>query len=244
MWRKDLIRGGDTLKNKRDFALIMIGIIFGVVTIYLFGNFNEEILLIDWLGFFFIMIAEISFFGGVLIINRIAIGSSGCMLRSASYIVLGSYMVTAILISVVFSLFSGSSKLLVSLQIIILATTSVILIIILFFSKSIMERNKTTLYSVSNMQEMLNKVIMLQKEKNNFMYVSQLHKVYEGLRFCDNSSSVALDKILEDQINELVTIFSIKSEDQKSKITTLIDKILLLIEQRTLEVKTIKEGEI
>jgi len=232
------------LLNRRNTTIIS-GAIIIIITILTFILTIKDWARINWLGLFFVLLAEITLIGGLLLIDIIAKSSFGLMLRGAAYGVLGGYSVFSIIISVIFmSLLQSHIRFYVLIQLFAIAFTVILLLILIGTSKSIYANNQKVLQSLSKIQNISNQVKLLHKNIANKVYSSPLEKLYEAILYCDSSTTVSTDDDVIDKIKELELALASENEDKDSKVIEIVDCILLLMNKRAAEIKEVKAGAI
>jgi hypothetical protein len=233
------------MKVRNVNAITIIGFIFIILTVLLFSILPEKRTFIDWIGICFILLAEIEFIVGFIFIQGAAGRFESTMLYSGAYSIITLYSVTSIVVSILFMLiFQNGIRILVSIQIALMAIIAILLILIFIGSSHLAVKNNSSMQAVSRMQELLNKVMVLQSTTSNSPYSSQLNTLYEAIRYCDNSATVSVDSSVADKITELELVLSSEQEDMGTTVKNLVDNILVLMKQRAADVAVQKAGGI
>ena len=144
-YNQEVIDLNDT-KNRTTIMIIFAIVV--IATVFLFFIITSKIEAVDWIGVMFILIAEVSFFCGLISIEN---HSSALMLRSGIYSVISIYSLTAIIVSVIFMLwFRESIITFISLQVAIIAITLILVVMFISFSMSAAKKNKEVLNQPSS----------------------------------------------------------------------------------------------
>lgn len=229
----------------RNLVTAIIGGFMVACTLLIFFVTVNDKTKMDWLGLAFILFAEFIFIGGVVLVDKLARSTFGIMFRSIAYTTLGSYFITSSAIAIIFlTILRDHMRLLIVLQFIVLAITLIIFLVGLSSSNYMQGRNQSVLHSVSKIQTLTNQVTILKSNVDNKKYATQLEKIYEALRYCDNSSIVTTDDIVSEKLIELEKALIGDYDEKDSKVNDLAESILLLVKKRSLEVNELKAGEI
>jgi hypothetical protein len=230
---------------RRKDVTIINGIIVLALTVVLFILAHTKYGMIDWLSLFFIVTAEVVFFGGLLIVDHLAASTFNAMFRSITYIILAAYSFFNVIFSFLFMLILRHQiRMFISVQAIIAASAAVIYFIAYATSISMGTQNQQVLAASVKLKDLSNKIMILFKNENNAEYRKELEKLYEAVMYTDVSSTVATDDIISNKINDLEIALVNHKEEDKVRIIELINNILNLIDKRSAEVKLLKEGGI
>lgn len=223
--------------GRRNIITAVIGAFVIALTFVLYFLIVRNPEIMDWIGLIFILIAEISLFGGLIATDIKARQSTGVMLRSGAYSVLIVYTAVAVILSILFLSVPGlrdDIRLFIAVQIVIIAVTAIILLLIIAGSRAVANSNKAAEQSVSSMYGLMNKVMAMKDDSKNFQYSDSLGKIYEATQ----------DDALSDKIIKLESILSSDIDDKTEKVTQIINDILLLVKQKTADLKARKSGVI
>ncbi|MCI2106723.1 MAG: hypothetical protein LKK00_08405 [Intestinimonas sp.] len=233
--------------GRRNIITAVIGAFVIALTFVLYFLIVRNPEIMDWIGLIFILIAEISLFGGLIATDIKARQSTGVMLRSGAYSVLIVYTAVAVILSILFLSVPGlrdDIRLFIAVQIVIIAVTAIILLLIIAGSRAVANSNKAAEQSVSSMYGLMNKVMAMKDDSKNLQYSDSLGKIYEAIKYSDLSSATAQDDALSDKIIKLESILSSDIDDKTEKVTQIINDILLLVKQKTADLKARKSGVI
>ncbi|MDF2941306.1 MAG: hypothetical protein K0S01_164 [Herbinix sp.] len=233
------------MKTRNINAIEIIGFILILLTILLFGILPGQRTSLDWISICFVLAAEIEFILGFLFVQREAGHLEGTMLYSGAISIIALYSAISILVSILFMLvFREETRYLVAIQIILMSITAILLVLIYISSAHLAEKNNSSMQAVSGMQELLNKVTVLQSATSNSPYSSQLNALYEAIRYSDYSTIVPTDESVAGKITELELVLGSALEDKDGSIRNLVDSILVLMKQRAAEAASQKVGGI
>ncbi len=233
------------MKTRNRNIICFICLILILVTIALFFMLTENRVLIDWLGFGFMIAAELILMIGLLFMQRERGDQELTVLFPGMYSAIGLYAVLSIIVSFLYMIFfRGGAKYLISIQIVLFAAYLIIIALIYNVSHHVGKANATTVYSVNKMQGLLNRVAILQNINRNGMLGQKLNKLYDAIRFCDVSATVATDEDIAAKLTELQILIESNTEEPIDAAVGLIDDIMVLIKQRALEMRIVKSGGI
>ena len=174
-------------------------------------------------------------------IDEYAKNTSGVMLRAGTYSLLFIYFIATIVVSIMYmSGVGGSVKWLVMIDIIILALTVAIMVPIFASSKTINEKNRSVLQSAAMLKQLGDSVMLLKNAKNS-KYTAQLEKIYDAIRYCDNSVYVPSDDLIAVKINDLEEVLGADAGEDE-RVNAMTDEILLLAKKRASEARGIQSG--
>lgn len=233
------------MKTRNGNAIVIINFIVIVVTIALFFVLTEKRVLIDWLGISFILAVELILMISLMFLESASGHQIAIMFQSGMYSTIGVYTVFSIAASLLFMfLFRDGAKYLIAIQIILLAIILIIIVLIYISSGHVGESTTATLSSINKMQELMNKVVILQNTYENKVVGTKLNMVYEAIRYCDVSTTVATDDIIATKLEELKLLLDSATKEKSETVEKLVVNILALIKQRNNEVSMMKAGGI
>lgn len=228
--------------TRREKAFTISGILVLLVTILLFFIITQDRTTITWLGFLFLIVAEVIFFGGMLLIENIASRSSQIVIRSGVGATITIYTILSIVVSLVYmNLLRDSIVSLCVIQILLFSVAAILCVIFYTSGKGVKAKEDKVDESSAKIDAMINRMKLL---KSNKEYNGDLEKVCENLRFSDTSTFVEVDKEIEDKIGELESAFLKDDENKDTEIKLLIKEISSLINKRKVQVKELKKGNI
>ncbi len=231
------------MKNRIVKATEIIGLVLIVVTIAQFFLLTNKKELIDWICIGLILLAELIMITAVLYIEKKLVVRNAIMFRTGMYIVIGGFTGASILTSILFQvLFRDALRYLFAIQLILIAIFAIIMVVVYHSSLYIGNMNSSTKQSISKMNALLNKVELIQSVHGNGKLKLALNQLSDAVRFCDVSTTVAIDETIGDRLVELHSMIEVNSEAQLEATKKLIQDIMLLVKQRSQEVKLLKVG--
>lgn len=226
--------------NRRNLTAIVVGILTVAVTLLIFFMNITERTEIDWTALFFIIIAELNFFGGIILIDMLANNSYGTMLRAGGFSTLAIYGIVALAVSFVFIYLEiDRQKTLTTIQLTILAIEIAILLMIASSAKSIYEKTSIISKDIADLQGLLDKVDMMMRGKNNTAFIGQLQIIYDTIKYSDMSVVVDSDNLLAKGIDDLQILLHTKDKPE-DEIKILIERVTFLAQQRTRNIQAAK----
>lgn len=227
------------MTSRRTVPTAIIGLIVIAVTLLIFFTAVTERHAIQWVSLLFIIFAELITTGGFILIDEYAKNTSGVMLRAGTYSLLFIYFIATTAVSIMYmSGVGGSVKWLVMIEFIILALTVAIMVPIFASSKTINEKNRSVLQSAAMLKQLGDSVMLLKNAKNS-KYTAQLEKIYDAIRYCDNSVYVPSDDLIAVKINELEEVLGADAGEDE-RVNAMTDEILLLAKKRASEARGIQ----
>lgn len=231
--------------NKRSKALLMIGTMIVLLSIFLFFMLTEDRITITWMGFAFILFVEIVLFGGLVLIEFLSHSVSQIMIRIIGGIALLGYASLSIIISIIYmSVESEAVRTYLVIQV-ILAVVLVIILVVAFISALSVKSNDSRVVSATTLiSSYVDKLNLLKSDKKYAPYSVALAKVAEGLRYSDTSTTVQSDGKIEANIDKLELTLRNQIDDKEKEVDIIIEELIVLINQRKIEVKNTKSGGI
>lgn len=244
MWGKTKL-GGKGMKNQYRNMIGVVSLILMIATIALFFVLTEQRGRIDWLGISFIIVAELILMCGLLFLQRKRENQKLVLLYPGMYSAIGCYAFLSIFISILYMvLFREGAKYLVSIQIVLFAVYLITIVLLYNISLHVAKKNEAVLDSVKKMQELLNQVVIIQNINKNSALVQKLNRLYDGIRYCDVSATVATDDVLVKKLVELQKLIESDVKESMEAAGDLIDDIMVLLKKRNLEMNMSKAGGI
>lgn len=252
MWGKI---GGKQIMQKqkstdRIVKITIIGLITLLATIASFFIFSpKEYRIGSVLGYFFIILEEILFFGSLIVIEKIAENTEQLMMRAGAGVVWGIEKVVSITISALWMyLRFFSTKSFISIQIVLILIASLLSTLIYFSSVSVLKSNTQTIEAVNNIQNMKMELELVKKKYCQLhapleKYTAELQHLIEELEYSDTSVIVQEDAVLMKKISTL----KIELETEcvvEERMKELLAEIKISIETRKLQAKTQNMGRI
>lgn len=227
------------LKNiNKSTAGLIIGVIIIVTTlvIFFFGDTTKPKLLIDVLGLIFILVSEISLFICIYLLNTSKETHDKAFIKSGIITSLFFYWLITTVFYILFrNFYIVNIGGFITINIIILALSTVISIFIYTAYNKARESNMKVSNAVSTMKNLENKVKLLCDNISYIKYKDQLNKLYEDIKYCNNSVLVDSDKRLKEKLLELENKLNKKENKNENLIYVTIEDIRLIIKKRNLE---------
>lgn len=221
----------------------LISIILILVSIALFFMLTEKRVLIDWLGFAFIIAAELIFMVSLLFLQSERGSRELTVLYPGVSSAGGVYTILVIIVSVIYMVFfREGAKYLLLVQIVLFAVYLIAIALIFNVSHHVGKANTAALNSVNKMQELLNRIVTLQNANRDGALGQKLNKLYDAIRFCDVSATVTTDEVIAAKLAELQILVEDKREESVEAAGALVDDIMVLVKQRATEMSILKSG--
>ena len=233
--------------NNRAKIFSIISPIVLIATIILFFIIGKGITLITFMGFLSILIDEIIFFGGMILIEIFAEKTSQITLRAGCGTTITLYSVISIIVSMIYMIFSIKAvRSFLAIHLILLVACIVLSIIFFSASRKIEASEQKVIDSVRLNSAITEKVDFLVADSKNKKYMDLLKKVSDELRFSDISTVVSVDSEIEETISRLelnLELAILNENDEKDiEINKLIENLLTLINKRKIQVQSKKTG--
>ena len=231
--------------SRKNLTIGIIGTVVILITLIMFFTLKEQFVTIEWLALMFILMAEIIFFGGLILTENIAKDYEGLFLRSGVYSALTIFSIASLVISLIFMFaFTDSTKTLNVLQHLLWAIATIIVTLIITLGSSILQRNSKTEEAINNMALLQEKATDLGNNPLNSAFSYDIHRIAEAIRFSDISSTSPSDGTLFEKLKELEDLLMGSSQDKEKEIKDSCNNILWLLQKRNREVVNNKGGKI
>lgn len=231
--------------NRRIKAFRIIGEIIVTVTILLYFMSTKHRTLTSYTSFSILLLAEIIFFGGWILIERNANEYSQIMLRAGCGVVLSIYSMIASVVSIIF--ICGNKVvlmgLLINIQVLLLVAAIVLMIVFRTIAKGVKQSDDKVIQAVSRANGVMHRLTLLSQEKQNKAYEKKLHSLSEDMRYTDVSTSVACDDEIDTVLSKLEVLLDGKEETKDTQVLQKIEELSNLIHRRELQVRSTKVGQ-
>lgn len=231
--------------NRREKTISLCGLLVILLTVLLFFTLAKFRFIITWLGFIFILLAEVILFSALILIEFYSKKTSEIIWRTGAGFASAAYAVISIAISLFYMITLRSTiGLFLALQFTLLII--MIIAIIIFYTTSVSAKNNDAkvLNSLILINSIIDKLDLIRKDKNNLEYSKLLNKVYEDLRYSDISTSVLSDYELDSKLSLLENALLTDDENKNDEVNGIIEDMLTLISKRKIEVRSMKAGGI
>ena len=201
------------------------------------------------LGYFFIILTEVLFFLGLIIIEKIVETTEQLMIRGGVGSVLCLGAVLSIIISLIwiYSRFS-SARSFVSIQIVLMLIAMLLSVLIYFSSVSVWKSNTKLMQEVNTVQDMKCELESIKKKYCEYeapfvKYADELQCAIEELKYSDTSKVVQEDTVLMDKIIMLKLELEIEPAVEE-RIKEILAEINRSIKIRKLQLEKQNRGKI
>lgn len=229
--------------NRRSKAISLSGFLILLLTVLLFFTLTKYRFIITWLGFIFILLAELILFSTLMLIEFCSKQTSEIIWRTGAGFASIAYSMISIAISLFYMItLRRTIGVFLALQFTLLII--MIIAIAIFYTASISAKNNDAkvLNYLNRINSILDRIDFIRKDKKNLEYSKLLNKVYEELRYSDISTSVLSDYELDSKISLLETALLTDDENKNDVVNSIIEDILLIINKRKIEVRSMKTG--
>lgn len=232
--------------NTKDKAFLISGTIILMLTIIV-----SVVSINHWNGlsiaaFMVIIWAEVVFFGGMVLLDRIRKKDEKLMLTVSYSLILSSYSVLAIIISIVFIILLKSAlSLFLIIQVILIAIMGISLTVFITASKLVGDSNDKILTSVNQVNKLIKRLEQLAVSEIGDKYASSFKQISNDLRYMDISIITEEDELIDEQLSIIeLEVANYKEEASDQKILNSIVHLNSLISKRSISVTTLKKGRI
>lgn len=232
--------------NRRSRVFTIFGIIIVILTLMLALLNIDNWSGVKALALLFALWAEIAFFGGFVLIEKLAERASKIVFGVGCRVIITFYSIIILVVSFIFMFSSNKGAIIfLTIQFVLLAFASILCFVLIAAGKSIKEKSDEVLSSGAQVENCVNALNALKINPSNETYATILGKLAEDLRFTDVSSIVPVDYKIEKLISEL-EMELIKDTKKKSneKIDSLCGSLNYLIGRRKMDVNAAKRGGI
>lgn len=221
----------------KSTAGLIIGVVVIVATIvvFVFGDMAKPKGSIDILGLIFILVSEVLLFTSIHVLNISKETRHSVFIKSGLISTLVLYwIVTTLFYILVKGFYISNMGGFLTVNIIFLAITSITCILIFAVYNKVRESNINTLNNVSAIKNIENKAKLLCDNVKYRRYKNELNKMYEDIKYCDNTIMLDADTELADRLFELEKKLISAEEIEENTIYEAIDEITLTVKKRNL----------
>ncbi len=229
--------------NKRGKTILISGIIMFAITIFVFFMMTKDRVATTWISLLFLLFAEITLFGGLIIIEYLAEKTSQIVIRAGCGFILVAYSIISIIVSMYYIIsVKESVKLLMTIQVVLLGIAVILFIVFYTTSVSVKVSSDKVINATVKVSSVIDKLNLLSQDVSNVKYKKQIEKIAEDLKFTDISTLVSCDEKIECKLSCLeLTLFS-EDEIKESEVPKILEEMLMLINERKIEVSKTKFG--
>ena len=232
--------------NNRIKAIIIIGSLTFLFSIFLYFMIPIERVTIIWFGMIFILLAEIIFFGGLILIEYISKSVSQVFIRSFGGAAVIVIPIISVAVSMIFMITKSESfNMFIIIQVSLIVILSIIAVIAYYVSLGIKKESDNVLKSVSELNAMIGKLNLLRNDNSNTKYSAMIGKVEDELKYSDISTVVPSDEKLNAKLINLETeLLKNDCESKDKKVIGILNDMLTIVKHRKIELQGIKKGGI
>lgn len=228
------------ISRKRLIQLIEVIIVAASILCF-FLLLKSPITTPQYVGAFFVIFAEIVFFGGLTAAGNLSKDTEKVLFHSGTTVILTIYLIVACATSLIymFTVEEGIRGLLI-IQILLFAFLIVLFLVITRAAHSVYKKNEDTLQAVSATEKFINQLDTLREA---YGYDESIQPLIDALKYGDNSISADADREIEASISQLDRTLS-DGNQKKAAVKSSIENIDFAIEKRKRQVKELKAGRI
>lgn len=231
--------------NKNCKIILISSILIFALTIFPFFNLTKKRIDITWLGFTYILIAELLLFGGLILIEYLAHNNSQIIIRVGIGFTIISYAIVSIVTSIVYMKSANNSiHIFMVIQNILIVIMFIISFIFYAAAKAFKVDNDKILDTSNRMLNIIGKLNLLKSNNHNKQFEMLIGKIIDSLKYSDISTTVSCDDELELKVTKLEKSLLKDNEGKEKEITELLDEIMMIINRRNQAVKNAKVGGI
>ncbi|GAB6109497.1 hypothetical protein [Fusibacter bizertensis] len=232
--------------NTKNKAFLISGTIILMLTIII-----SLLSINNWTGisvvaFTTILWAEVVFFGGMILLDKILKNHEKIMFIVPYILIISSYSVLAILTSIVFiALLKTALSLFFIIQLILIATAGIALTIFISASKVVGSSNEKILTSVNQVNGLVKRLELLAVSEIGDKYAASFKKLSHDLNFTDISAITEEDELISEQLSIIeLEVANYIEETSDQKIQNSIVHLNSLIAKRSISAANLKKGKI
>lgn len=232
--------------NRRSKTFLIAGMITLFVSVI-----SMMICVKDWFGIrplaaAFVVLVEAGLFGGLALVERMAVNTEQVLFRTSCYVVIPAYAAVSCVLSLIFlSFLPYAAVSYIVLQMLIMAIAMIILLAFYSFSISTHRSNTKTLDSVMLIDSFVKRLDSLASTCGSEAYALTLKQISEDLRFTDTSSRIPLDAEIDLAISALEAQYEKDVDDRPAEaIDQALTALHALVSKRKIEVAALRKGRI
>lgn len=231
--------------KRRSITISISGLITLIATIITF-----TLCIDDWSGltgwaFSTMLLTEVIFFGGLVLVERVAERTEQIIARSTLYALLSAYAVINIPVSIIYmAFFKAANTSFAVFEVILLSIFVIAVVVSLATSKSIRHSNDNTMNTVAAIEALIDRLNRLAVSPQCNAYSALLKKLSDDLRFTDISASVPEDAEIDGIISVIEVELSNENENSAETVKSALVRLNTLIAQRKLTASACKKGRV
>ena len=230
-------------KLKKNLISTFVFLLLIALTVVIYYLLPYEKLIIDKATILGVVVSEIITLFGALFYNTVS-GKKKLTMAAGGYTILFGYQVLVIILSMLFAFYYRNAV--ATYKIISVCVTGVFLIslvLVYFFGKKVSDKATIVDNACRFFKALEHKTDSLSSIDCEKRIHSELKKIDEAVRSCDQSVCIDTDRIIEDRVNSLLEQLNVK-EINNDRILEICEKTICLIRQRNAEVCRLKIGGI
>lgn len=230
-------------KLKKNLISAFVFLLLIALTVVIYYLLPYEKLIIDKTTILGVVVSEAITLLGTLFYNTVS-GKKKLTMAAGGYTILCGYQVLVIIISMLFAFYYRNA--IATYKIIFVCLTGAFLIssvLVYFFGKRVSDKATVVDNACRFFKALEHKTENLSSINCEKVIHSELKRIDDAVRSCDQSVCIDTDKIIEDSVDSLMEQLNVK-EINNDKIFEICEKTMRLIQQRNAEVCRLKIGGI
>ena len=224
---------------KKTLPTLLVGVLVLLITLVSFFMTTPQSTSADRLGLFFLVLAEVLFFGGLIGVDFLA-QKTGTLVRSGGYTVLGLYLLGALVLSLIMICANLESvTLLATFQIILPCAAAILLVLLVTAGGHRAAADQPVQRASAALGALAGRVQLLSADPD---CAPLLNQVWEALRYSDTSTALPIEREIEKKVEELEALST--AEDRQEQFCSCCQQLLALLNRRTAELKQLKSGRL
>lgn len=213
------------------------------LTVAIYYLLPYEKLRMDKITLFGAVVSEMITLLGTLFYNTVS-GKKKLTMTAGGYTILFSYQVLVIVLSILFAFYYRNA--IITYKIIFVCLTGVFLIssvLVYFFGKKVSDKANIVDNACRFFKALEYKTEKLSSVDCDKIIHSELKRIDDAVKSCDQSVCVDTDILIKDNVNDLLELLNVK-EINNNRILEICEKTMCLIKQRNADVYRLKIGGI
>lgn len=232
--------------STKTIANAAIGAIIMTVTLIVFfiGFGNDSKSAIDWFALAFILFSEIALFTCIIITSRVKSSTNQVIVGVGVISTLFIYWLAATIVSILGKgIFKTNLGGFVTTQILLMSAAAIASILLYMLSTRVKANDEKTAAAKQLMTSCEKAVFLLREAADLREYFVPLNRLYEEIKYSDKATENPKEHVIYAKINELSELLTNKNEDKNPEsVSDRINDIILLVKERNLLVRQIKQG--
>ena len=226
--------------SKKSKLSLALGTIILLAAILIYGIVQPPLYLSTIIGFSFLLFSVIVFFGGFVLIDRLARHSSPILQWAGNGAVNGIYAAVVFVSSLIcINTQTDNIKAFIIFQVIWLVLAILCCLIISHFAGEVKKKNADILKADAAVQSAIDKLVLIREETGR---KSEIDKLIDGLKYSDTSVTVDADAQIADAIQSLQLLT--QPPIQEDEFLQSVQALEILITKRNLQAKAAKQPKL